>query len=318
MKRNPRSNTTTLIAIGLIAVSIIGLIALIWTGWSRLRAEPAATPEPTAAVELPPQPTAAPVVEPAATLPPPQVEVIEPTAAPATPEPTPEPVTPTETPTETPAEPTAEPTPEPAAPRVIGDPSGVNIRRGPGANYDIIGYLAPAAEATVTGRYIAWWQIAHGGGFGWVYGEVVTAYDTDDVPQVQPPPAPTRVPATATPVPVQPTAPPPPDTRGLVLNNFWVEGAPGPYATGQQIWFNWVIRNTAPHEVGYKILGGWVAETGFHKDSWTDSSYLPGQQQEWRDWLSIGSPGTYTIYLRICFNDGYCHNLSGPTTVNIQ
>lgn len=315
MKKNPRTNVTTLVAIGLIAISVIGLVALIWTGWNRLRAEPIATPlppEPTTAVEVPAEPTVTPVVEPAMTLPPPQVEVVEPTAEPATPEPTAAP------PTETPAEPTDEPTPEPVTPKVVGGPDGVNIRRGPGVNYDIIGYLAPDAEATVTGRYGSWWQIAHGGGFGWVYSEVVTAYGTDDVPQVQPPPAPTAVPATATPVPVVPTATPAPDTRGLVLDNFWVEGAPGPYGAGQQIWFNWVIRNTAAYEVGYKILGAWVAETGFHKGSWTDSSFLPGERHEWRDWLSIGSPGTYTLYLRICFNDGVCLNLSGPTTVNVQ
>jgi hypothetical protein len=318
-----RSNTTTIVAIVLIAVSALGLVALLWTGWNRLRAEEPATPVPptptAAAQETVPEPTAVPVVQPQGTLPPPVVEVIGPTAAPPTAAPTEAPAT--EAPTaEAPAEvPTEPPTPtatEPAGPMLITGENGANVRKGPGLNYDRIGYLNPGAEATITGRYSTWWQIAYGGGSGWVYGEIVTPYGTGDVPQVQPPPAPTAVPPTATPVP--PTATPAPDTRGLVLDNFWVEGAPGPYGAGQQVWFNWVIRNTSAYEVGYKILGGWVQETGFHKNSWTNSSFMPGQRHEWRDWLSIGSPGTYHIYLRICFNDGVCLNLSGATAVNIQ
>jgi hypothetical protein len=318
MDQRPRNTATTVIAVALIAISAVGLIALIWTGWNRLQAEEPATPAPpvaTATVEsVAPQPTEAPVVEPQGTLPPPQVEVVGPTAAPPTLEST---EAPTEVPSETPEEPEATATPtETAAPTLIAGENGVNVRRGPGLNYDRLGYLNPGAEATVTGRYGTWWQIAYGGGSGWVYGEIVTTYGTDDVAQVQPPPAPTAIPPTATPIP--PTATPAPDTRGLVLENFWVEGAPGPYGTGQQIWFNWVIRNTSGAEVGYKILGAWVQETGFHKTSWTDASFVPGQRHEWRDWLSIGSPGTYHLYLRICFNDGVCLNLSGPTTVNIQ
>jgi hypothetical protein len=324
MDSSPRSNITTFVALALIGVSAVGLIFLLWTGWNRLRADEPATPVPPAptatagAHSAAPEPTDVPVAEPQGTLPPPVVEVIGPTAAPPTDAPT---GAPTEAPaTEAPTgEPSETPVPtatKPAEPMLITGENGANVRKGPGLNYDRIGYLNPGVEATVTGRYSTWWQIAYGGGSGWVYGEIVTAYATDGVPQVQPPPAPTAIPATATPVP--PTATPAPDTRGLVLDNFWVEGAPGPYGTGQQIWFNWVIRNTSPYEVGYKILGGWVQETGNHKNSWTDSSFTPGQRHEWRDWLSIGAPGTYHIYLRICFNDGVCLNLSGATTVNVQ
>jgi hypothetical protein len=324
MDSSPRSNITTTVAIALIAVSALGLVALLWTGWNRLRAEEPATsvppPAPTATAQsVAPEATAVPVVEPGRTLPPPVVEVIGPTPAPPTEVPTEVPATevptaeaPAEVPTETP-EPTAT---EPAGPMLIAGENGVNVRTGPDLTYDRIGYLNPGTEATVTGRYGTWWQIAFGGGSGWVYGEIVTTYGTDNVPQVQPPPAPTAVPPTATAVP--PTATPAPDTRGLVLDNFQVEGAPGPYGTGQQIWFNWVLRNTSGYEVGYKILGAWVQETGFHKGSWTNASLTPGQRQEWRDWLSIGSPGTYHLYLRICFSDGVCLNLSGPTTITVQ
>jgi len=105
------------------------------------------------------------------------------------------------------------------------------FRSGPGTNYTRLGYLDPGAETQVIGRYSDWWQIRYDETPGWVLGEIVTAFNADGVPQVEPPPAPTAAPSTATPVPT--TAPPAAtsvpaaDFRGLVPDDYQVEGAPG-------------------------------------------------------------------------------------------
>jgi hypothetical protein len=106
---------------------------------------------------------------------------------------------------------TPEPGPIPATaisvtPHVVAGADGVNLRSGPGTNYIRLGYLEPGAEAQVTGCYGDWWQIEHDGAPCWVYGEIVNAFNTEDVPQVEPPPSPTPAPPTATPVPTEPSA----------------------------------------------------------------------------------------------------------------
>ncbi|MBN1954418.1 MAG: SH3 domain-containing protein [Anaerolineae bacterium] len=220
-------------------------------------------------------------------------------------------------------EPTAvPPTAAPLTPLVTAGVDGANVRTGPGLSYDRIGYLDPGVQAEVTGRYGDWWQILYGGGNGWVYGEIVTAQNTDAVPEVVPPPAPTAPPAPPTvPPTAAPTAAPttpPSDLRGLVVNNYWVEGAPGPYGAGQDIWFNFDVTNGSGGTVEYVALGTWVEETGQYQKSWTYSAFDPGQQLVWRDHLSIPSAGAYNLWLMICFDDGVCTRMRGPVAVTVQ
>ncbi|MGC9346540.1 MAG: L,D-transpeptidase family protein [Anaerolineae bacterium] len=97
----------------------------------------------------------------------------------------------TPTPTATPM-PTAtlEPTPVPLNPRLIAGENGVNVRVGPSTVYEKIGYLEPSAEVPVTGESHGWWQIDYGGEEAFVFGEIVTAFDVADVPEVTPPEVP--------------------------------------------------------------------------------------------------------------------------------
>ena len=118
-------------------------------------------------------------------------------------------------PAEAAAEPTAtpEPTPIPAAEVVIG--SNMNIRGGPGTNYNILGGANQGERYNVTGKNNdgTWWQINYNGQDGWVFGELVTAQNTESVQVAQniAAPPPTAVPPTATPVPPpQEVAPPEP------------------------------------------------------------------------------------------------------------
>ncbi|MGC9468186.1 MAG: L,D-transpeptidase family protein [Anaerolineae bacterium] len=124
-------------------------------------AEQTATPDPT---DEPPAPTPTATSSPA-------------TATPVPPTPTPSP-TPTEEPTPVP------PTPTPTVPRLVTGSDVVNVRRGPSTSYEKIGQLAPDSEVRVLAWSGDWWQVHYDDQIGYVYGEIVTAYDVDGVPEV--------------------------------------------------------------------------------------------------------------------------------------
>lgn len=90
--------------------------------------------------------------------------------------------------------------------------SGLNFRRGPGTNYDIIRVLGAGELLPVIGRLSdnSWWQLASGTTLGWVSAGFVNLYGANcaNIAVAVPPPSPTpRNQPTATPT-VQPTATP--------------------------------------------------------------------------------------------------------------
>jgi hypothetical protein len=205
--------------------------------------------------------------------------------------------------------------------------TGINIRGGPGTNYTRLGWLEAGTVVPVIGRYDDWWQVQYSGGVGWLYGDLVTAANIENVPQVEPPaPPPTAVPPTATPVPpptaVPATSPPalPTDFRGLVANNFSIENAPGPFGNAGDIWFNFDVRNNSGGSVGFSALGAFVEETGQYQRSWTNGSISRGASLVWRDRINQFSlsSGTYHIWLKVCWSDGACDLMKGPVEVRIQ
>ena len=108
-------------------------------------------------------------------------EIVIPTATqlPPTVPPTAVPTTPTPQPTSTP-----QPTPTPVVPRLVVNENNVNVRRGPGTGYEAIGKLTSGAETTVTGWHNDWWRINHEGEAGYIFGELVTAFDAGEVPEI--------------------------------------------------------------------------------------------------------------------------------------
>jgi len=132
-----------------------------------------------------------------------------------------EPITPTPRPTftSTPSpEPTATNTPEPTLmptlsptrtpkpkAKINGDlTTPINVRKGPGTNYPVVGRIEPGEETNLTGRNedSSWWQVTLADGksvdaVGWVFGELVTIENGQDIPLVEAPPTP--VPPTPTP-----------------------------------------------------------------------------------------------------------------------
>ncbi len=66
----------------------------------------------------------------------------------------------------------------------------VNVREGPGTNYRVIGTAAPGDFFVITGKSPGlgdWWQINIGDRFGWVYGPLVIATNSESVQVVAPP-----------------------------------------------------------------------------------------------------------------------------------
>lgn len=100
----------------------------------------------------------------------------------------------------------------------------VNLRSGPGTNYDKTGTLQAGQSLNIIGRTAdsSWWQVSTATGPAWVNAGVVTAINvTDDIPIVETPTPPTQqstpTEATATPTPLPaifPTLPPGNTTAG--------------------------------------------------------------------------------------------------------
>jgi len=125
--------------------------------------------------------------------------------------------TPAPPPTDTP-KPAPTDTPKPAPAEVVAN-SVINVRGGPGTNYNIIGAANQGQRFTVKAKSPdgAWWQVDFNGQDGWVFGQLVNAQNTgavavaQNIPQpppptaAPPPPPPTNTPQPAAP---QPTTPP--------------------------------------------------------------------------------------------------------------
>jgi len=77
--------------------------------------------------------------------------------------------------------------------RVNADNDQINVRSGPGTDYDSIGVLIAGQEVPALGRSAggSWIKIVYTGvasGVGWVYSPLVTLLRGGDLPVVEPPP----------------------------------------------------------------------------------------------------------------------------------
>ena len=237
-------------------------------------------------------------------------------------------------------------TPLPSAPPATATPStgtatvgtsGVNVRSGPDTAYSKLGFIDPGSQVPVIGKYNDWWQISYNNAPGWVFGDLVTVVNAENVPQVQPAsPPPTKAPAPASPPAPKATNTPEPqaqppaasqEVRGLVADKFEVEGAPGPYKYGKEdIFFHMWITNKTGAPIDYKYVGVQVEENGEVQKSYSDDGpgnpAFPTGQFYHRDHLYYGKqihgPGTYHLWLVVGFMDGHGFRLLGPVEVIVQ
>lgn len=107
-----------------------------------------------------------------------------------TPEPTVTPLSAVDTPI---PEPTITPIPEVGSPNVTANENDVNIRSGPGTDFDVIGTLPTGESLEIIGRNAdsSWWQVSTPNGIGWIFASVATASNVDGgIPVVEAPPVP--------------------------------------------------------------------------------------------------------------------------------
>jgi len=232
-----RRNTVLLAALALVLALSAACVAPVATP-----APPTKTPKPT----FTPTPAWTPTTQ------------VFPTATPVPPTATPE-ATATPAPTEVP--PTATPIP---APRLTANQT-VNVRRGPGTNYAVIGSLSGGQSAEVTGKNPAgnWWQFDYSGQMGWVIGDLVTlSGDTGSIQVAQnipaPPPPPTARP--------QPTAVPQPTATAKPRYEFNIARLQKCERQPAGNWFEGTVYKGGQPANGYRVVfsyapdGPWVTQ----------------------------------------------------------
>jgi len=115
------------------------------------------------------------------------------------------------------------PIPVDTTPRVIADNTDVNLRTGPGTNYDRVGVLPQGESLEVVGRNAdaSWWQVTTLDGLRWIAANVTTATNVDaGIPVVLAPPTPTNLPPPPPTLTPPPTPSPAPQYQYTVRNIF--------------------------------------------------------------------------------------------------
>jgi hypothetical protein len=94
---------------------------------------------------------------------------------------------------------------------------------------------------------------------------------------------------------------------------------------GQDIWFNFKVTNTTDAPISYSVLAAHV-DNGPNAQSWTEAVLGARQELNWRDHINISAPGTYQLYLGICYggknaclaNQAAWERLSNSVTVTVR
>jgi len=174
----------------------------------------------------------------------------QPAAEPAPANPPAEEVATEPSPTPLPPEPTATPTEAFVSITVL---QNMNVRGGPGTNYQVIGAAAAGDSSRVLGRNDngSWLQVEYpsADGTGWIYAELVQVNgnaETVAIASAPPPPPPTP-----TPVPTEPPAPPPTPAPQYQFTPTGWHASPNPGI----VHFKGRIRDEAGNLVnGYSVL----------------------------------------------------------------
>jgi len=186
---------------------------------------------------------------------------------------------------------------------------GLNLRAGPGTNYQRITVLGAGTLVPVVGRIGSnqWWQVRSGVNVGWVAAEFTTLYGAfcSSIPVIVPPPSPTTTPATATltptlfptntPVPQFPTSTPGPSD--LVITSIIGEtnviipsGSPNTNQTYTVTITNSGNRGTGQFSNTIQVLpGGAVLDLG------VSGNLRAGESISLSISLTFDTPGSYTI-----------------------
>lgn len=125
-----------------------------------------------------------------------------------------------------------------------------------------------------------------------------------------PTPRPTQAPPTATRAPAKPTKVPPtpvpkPQAKHVVgshgVSGLVIARDKTTFAVGEKAFFTYEALNNGQDPVGFEILGI-KASNGLFNTSWINPDVIqPGVPFKHDDGLTFNSPGTYKVFLAICF-----------------
>lgn len=195
------------------------------------------------------------------------------------------------------------------------------FRTGPGTNYEVLGSMAVGETYPIVGRTQdgVWVAVQYTPTrVVWIATSLVDIQNgviggipvrnTPAPPATFTPIPPTPIPATFTPVFTATSAAPVANTVRGIRGDFMRLRSTSVGVNGQ-IWFDFRVTNTTNDTVSYAGLGPVVVGVK-SKSSWGDEKLGPNQVLSADDHFEIGTAGTYTVYLGICFlsNRNACDN----------
>lgn len=182
---------------------------------------------------------------------------------------------------------------------------GLNVRTGPGTNYDRITVLGAGTQAPIIGRIgdNSWWQIRSGFNVGWVSAQFTSVYGIcTAVPVVNPPPSPTptgasptpRASATPTPTPT-PTISPTPGKPDLVISS--IAGPTSVTLPSDAVTFAVTITNTGIGPSG-QFANKFTLPAGTETDLGVVANLNPGESISLSILVSFSGTGTVNLSAR--------------------
>lgn len=195
----------------------------------------------------------------------------------------------------------------------------INVRKGPGTEYDLIGQLSSNSTASIIGRSAngQWALIIYQDGQAWVYWSIGHVQgDITQAPIVAAPSTPTRPPVTATPLATatpKASATVSVSARGVRGKLELCDASKPSFATIiERICFVETIYNQTNQNIDYGLLGVQATNLSGGKSqfqtSWSGELRLNGNgigpvpNGGWEDGIFLQEPGTYRLTLEICYS----------------
>jgi hypothetical protein len=96
-------------------------------------------------------------------------------------------------------------------------------------------------------------------------------------------------------------------------------------AVNQEVWFEFGVTNISEGPVSFSLLAAHT-DTLPNAESWNNETFASGYVLKHEDWIKFKTPGTYQLYLGICyanrddclFNRAGWDRLSNSVTITIQ
>ncbi len=186
----------------------------------------------------------------------------------------------------------------------------LNLRTGPGTNYDRITVLGAGTQAPIIGRLgdNSWWQIRSGLTVGWVSAQFTSVYGIcTAVPVVNPPPSPTPTGASptprasATPTPTAtPTISPTPGRADLVISS--IAGPSAVTLPSDSVTYAVTITNTGSGPSS-QFANKFTLPNGTETDLGVVANLNPGESISLTIQVSFSSAGTINLTARADANN---------------